>query len=118
VSTRGFCPYCGEPGVTQELGNDTCVRGHNYASRRAYVLPNTRNDHEALLAEIYELREWLELALDDRDRYRKEVEQERAAVVAALRRTSNHGPMGLSLVNLDSIADAIERGEHRREGEP
>lgn len=42
---------------------------------------------------------------------------ERAAVVAALRRTSNHGPMGLSLVNLDSIADAIERGDHRREGE-
>jgi hypothetical protein len=43
--------------------------------------------------------------------------RERAAVVAALRRTSNHGPMGLSLVNLDSIADAIERGEHRREEE-
>ena len=41
--------------------------------------------------------------------------RERAAVVAALRRISNHGPMGLSLVNLDSIADAIERGEHRRE---
>jgi len=41
--------------------------------------------------------------------------EERAAVVAALRRTSNHGPMGLSLVNLDSIADAIERGEHRKE---
>ena len=40
---------------------------------------------------------------------------ERADVVAALRRASNHGPMGLSLVNLDSIADAIERGEHRRE---
>lgn len=45
------------------------------------------------------------------------VQDERAAVVAALRRTSNHGPMGLSLVNLDSIADAIERGEHRREEE-
>ncbi|MEN9785516.1 MAG: hypothetical protein RLZZ299_780 [Pseudomonadota bacterium] len=44
--------------------------------------------------------------------------EERAAVVAALRRTSNHGPMGLSLVNLDSIADAIERGEHRKKGEP
>lgn len=43
---------------------------------------------------------------------------ERAAVVAALRRTSNHGPMGLSLVNLDSIADAIERGEHRPEEKP
>jgi len=48
----------------------------------------------------------------------EEREAERAAVVAALRRASNHGPMGLSLVNLDSIADAIERGEHRREEEP
>ena len=35
---------------------------------------------------------------------------ERAAVVATLRRTSNH------CVDLDSVADAIERGEHRREG--
>ena len=34
---------------------------------------------------------------------------ERAAVVATLRRTSNH------CVDLDSVADAIERGEHRRE---
>ena len=34
---------------------------------------------------------------------------ERAAVVATLRRTSTH------CVDLDSIADAIERGEHRRE---
>jgi len=48
----------------------------------------------------------------------REARGERAAVVAALRRTSNHGPMGLSLVNLDSIADAIERGEHRRKEQP
>lgn len=48
---------------------------------------------------------------------RYEVSEDRAAVVAALRRASNHGPMGLSLVNLDSMADAIERGEHRREEE-
>jgi hypothetical protein len=46
------------------------------------------------------------------------VAEERDAVVAALRRTSNHGPMGLSLVNLDSIADAIERGEHRHQEKP
>ena len=46
------------------------------------------------------------------------VAEERDAAVAALRRTSNHGPMGLSLVNLDSIADAIERGEHRPEEKP
>lgn len=43
---------------------------------------------------------------------------ERAAVVAALRRLSHRGPMGLSLDDLDAIADAIEdaieRGEHRR----
>jgi hypothetical protein len=60
-------------------------------------------------------------ALAAMDELVEEVERlrgERAAVVAALRRTSNHGPMGLSLVNLDSIADAIERGEHRREEEP
>jgi hypothetical protein len=42
---------------------------------------------------------------------RAEVAAERAAVVATLRRTSNHA------VDLDSIADAIERGEHRREEE-
>lgn len=42
--------------------------------------------------------------------------QERAAVVAALRRFEP-GPMGLSLVNMASVADAIERGEHRREGD-
>jgi hypothetical protein len=39
-------------------------------------------------------------------------QEERAAVVATLRRTSNHA------VDLDSIADAIERGEHRREEKP
>ena len=51
------------------------------------------------------------------DAVARAVAEERAAVVAALRRTSNHGPMGLSLVNLDSIANAIERGEHRSEEE-
>jgi hypothetical protein len=108
-----YCPYCGAPGKTRELGNDTCVRGHNYASHRAYVLPNTRNDHEALLAEIHELREWLELALDDRDRYRKEVEQERAAVVAYLR---EHWSEVLEQTP-QQTARIIERGEHRREEE-
>jgi hypothetical protein len=39
---------------------------------------------------------------------------ERAAVVAALRRFAP-GPMGLSLVDMASVADHIERGEHRRE---
>lgn len=42
--------------------------------------------------------------------------QERAAVVATLRRFEP-GPMGLSLVDMASVADAIERGEHRREGD-
>ena len=42
---------------------------------------------------------------------------ERAAVVAALRRFEP-GPMGLSLVDMASVADHIERGEHRREEEP
>jgi hypothetical protein len=40
---------------------------------------------------------------------------ERAAVVAALRRFEP-GPMGLSLVDMASVAASIERGEHRREG--
>lgn len=62
------------------------------------------------------LRLWLEAAIESA--FRVGALEERAAVVAALRRASNHGPMGLSLVNLDSIANAIERGEHRREEEP
>jgi len=41
---------------------------------------------------------------------------ERAAVVAALRRFEP-GPMGLSLVDMASVADAIERGDHRRKEE-
>ena len=45
---------------------------------------------------------------------RAEVAAERAAVVAALRRFEP-GPMGLSLVDMASVADNIERGEHRRE---
>ena len=40
--------------------------------------------------------------------------KERAAVVAALRQFEP-GPMGLSLVDMASVADDIERGEHRRE---
>jgi hypothetical protein len=40
--------------------------------------------------------------------------QERAAVVAALRRCEP-GPMGLSLVDMASVANDIERGEHRTE---
>jgi hypothetical protein len=75
-----------------------------------------------LLAEIERLRKELDYLnnqrrLDNGDlarAYDEGRDNERAAVVAALRRTSNHGPMGLSLVNLDSIADAIENGDHRR----
>jgi hypothetical protein len=44
------------------------------------------------------------------------LDAERAAVVAALRRFEP-GPMGLSLVDMASVADNIERGEHRREEE-
>ncbi len=50
------------------------------------------------------------------ERLRDEAKRERAAVVATLRRFEA-GPMGLSLVDMASVADAIERGEHRREGE-
>lgn len=45
---------------------------------------------------------------------RAEVAAERAAVVTALRRFEP-GPMGLSLVDMASVADNIERGEHRSE---
>ena len=67
---------------------------------------------------LNEARRKLREACDERDEACVELVRERADAVAALRRTSNHGPMGLSLVNLDGIADAIERGEHRREEEP
>ena len=79
----------------------------------------------ALVAEVERLRAIVadqqmmldEHRMDNQHAYEEGGHAERAAVVAALRRTSNRGPMGLSLVNLDSIADAIERGEHRREEE-
>jgi hypothetical protein len=69
-----------------------------------------------LLAEVERLREMLLNA-----GWPKEAEElaalalryERAAVVAALRRFEP-GPMGLSLVDMASVANDIERGEHRR----
>ena len=76
---------------------------------------------DALVEELEQLRGELatlivqadEIVRDHAEHFR---EQERSAVVAALRRFEP-GPMGLSLVDMASVADAIERGEHRREGE-
>ena len=45
---------------------------------------------------------------------RADARGEREAVVAALRRFEA-GPMGLSLVDMASVATSIERGDHRRE---
>jgi hypothetical protein len=62
--------------------------------------------------EIATLRAWAERAAKDENENAENARRERAAVVATLRRTSNH------LVDLDSIANDIERGEHRREEKP
>jgi hypothetical protein len=51
--------------------------------------------------------------MDTRHAFDEGGHAERAAVVAALRRFEP-GPMGLSLVDMASVANDIERGEHRR----
>jgi hypothetical protein len=66
---------------------------------------------EAAHAEAATMRAWAEEAAAAENANAEDARKERAAVVATLRRTSNH------VVDLDSIADAIERGEHRREEE-
>ena len=84
----GYCPRCGELGMSRERrlnGNDRCENGHSYPSSTSVanpllpVVPAT--EHTA--------------------------DTERAAVVAYLRSRHGYGP----------VADAIERGEHRREEE-
>jgi len=95
------------------------------AAERGYPWSIYPAEATALVAEVERLRAIVadqqmmldEHRMDNQHAYEEGGHAERAAVVAALRRTSNRGPMGLSLVNLDSIADAIERGEHRREEE-
>ncbi len=86
------------------------AKRHAAAAYTEWVLEQPNGTAE-FLAQLHALEEKLAHA-------QAEVARERADAVAALRRASNHGPMGLSLVNLDSMADAIERGEHRREEEP
>ncbi len=60
------------------------------------------------------LRGWLDAALEGA--YRDGAEQERAAVVAWLRGLRAIG-QGRELYLVLRWAEAIERGEHRREGE-
>ena len=85
------------------------------SSRHCCCVPYLRAEVERLRVECHALQLWCEEAVEAENANAEAAREERAAVVASLRRTSNHGPMGLSLVNLDSIADAIERGEHRKE---
>jgi hypothetical protein len=71
----------------------------------------------ALVAEVERLREMLLNAgwpRESDELAAMALRYERAAVVAALRRFEP-GPMGLSLVDMASVANDIERGEHRRE---
>ena len=69
----------------------------------------------ALTSEVLRLREHRESCAENLLKgYETGKTEERAAVVAALRRFEP-GPMGLSLVDMASVADHIERGEHRSE---
>lgn len=73
-------------------------------------------DEQCRLQQLDDEHEWLRAEVKRLTAENEALRGERAAVVAALRSASNRGPMGLSLVDLDSIADAIERGEHRAGG--
>jgi len=83
------------------------------ATKGIHVAPVVLELIDALDIE-QEVNRGLRALLAEVDTLRREVAQERAAVVAWLRseaETTNFRPRGCPL------ADAIERGEHRREGE-
>ena len=88
--------------------------GYNKGYSAGY--DDATEDRAYIPARVRELEAELGEARAEAAKWAAELDGERAAVVAALRRASNRGPMGLSLVDLDSIADAIERGEHRAGG--
>ena len=80
-----------------------------------------RVSNASLRFELEELRAKLARTQAERDEACVELVRERGDAVEWLRDHGSeawieHG--GLSLVNLDGIADAIERGEHRREVKP
>lgn len=74
----------------------------------AYVVPNLHADClaeiERLRAEVHEMRLWAEEAARAENLNAQDAREERAAVVAFVRGA-----------RLDELADAIERGEHRRD---
>jgi hypothetical protein len=128
IKTRLAAPYAaGAYDITVRLANGrlcATVRmrdwdgstAHDADAAVTHLLVNAPADLTALVAEVERLREMLLNA-----GWPKEAEElaalalryERAAVVAALRRFEP-GPMGLSLVDMASVANDIERGEHRR----
>ena len=61
------------------------------------------------------LRLWLEAAVESA--FRAGASEERAAVVAWLRERQEAAEWALTAAGYDHAADAIERGEHRREEE-
>jgi len=62
------------------------------------------------------LRKWLDAAVEGA--YCAGAEQERAAVVTWLRGRQDAAEWALTAAGYEHAADEIERGEHRRKGEP
>ena len=96
-------------------------------SQHCPCVPVLREEIERLRAEVREMRRWTEEAARAENLNALDAQKERAAVVAYLRAAANAphpselgapmlSPSGRGLLLLH--ADAIERGEHRREGEP
>ena len=78
-------------------------------------------DFDALVAEVERLREYARDLRVMVDGLETAAHEERAAVVAWLRREATDGFVTLRINEAcaaEKLADAIERGEHRRKGEP
>ena len=98
----GYCPQCGGMGMSRERrlnGNDRCENGHSYPSSTAVAKP---------LLPVVPATEHT-------------ADTERAAVVAWLREEAEAAAQTYTLQagewanRILSLADDIERGEHRRE---
>ena len=73
--------------------------------------------HDLLAQELNAMHRKLAQARAERDAACEELVRERGDAVAALRRFTP-GPAGLCLLNMASVADAIEQGEHRQQVRP
>ena len=114
------------------------IRARHFApvkGRRTANMWTAHDDLTALIAEVERLRpqisvfglsrwqqkvliEEVDLRTADMERLRGEVERERAAVVAWIRRVATDASWwGAHGGVYDGLADAIENGEHRREGD-